>query len=96
MKYPSKRVQITLDKIYSHLLYYKEKEFTRINDVQSPSVTGIYEAMERINKLTGMWGSSIELIGDFGDVYPNCNKHLVEYCIVQACKIAKLNSELLD
>ena len=42
-----------------------------------------------------MWGSSIELTGDFGDVYPNCNKNLVENCILQAYKIAKLNSESL-
>ena len=41
-------------------------------DVLSPSVTGIDEAIERIRKThTGNWGESIELEGDFGDLYSN-------------------------
>ena len=65
--------------------------------VFSPSVTGIDEAVERIKKTkTGVWGSSIELEGDFGDLYSNCNKDLLENCILQAGKIAKLNSESLQ
>ena len=65
--------------------------------VLSPSVTGIDEAVERIKKTkTGGWGSSIELEGDFGDLYSNCNKELLENCILQAGKIAKLNSESLQ
>ena len=48
MKDPIKREQIILDKIYSHLSYYVEKEFTRMYGVLSPSVTGIDEAVERI------------------------------------------------
>ena len=50
MKDPIKRVQITLDKIYSHLLYFVEKEFSRIYGILSPSITGIDEAIERIKK----------------------------------------------
>ena len=42
---------------------------------------------------TGFWGSSIELEGDFGDLYSNCNKSLLESCINKAFKIAGLNSE---
>ena len=41
-------------------------------DVLSPSVTGIDEAIERIRKThTGNWGESIELEGDFRDLYSN-------------------------
>ena len=62
MKDPIKRVQITLDKIYSHLLYFVEKEFFRLYGILSPSVIGIDEAIERIKKSkTGCWGSSIEI-----------------------------------
>ena len=94
MKDPIKRLQISLDKIYSHLLYFVEKEFSRLYGILSPSVTGIDEAMERIKKSkTGFWGSSIELEGDFGDLYSNCNKSLLESCINKAFKIAGLNSE---
>ena len=97
MKDPIKRVQITLDKIYSHLLYFVEKEFFRLYGILSPSVTGIDEAIERIKKSkTGFWGSSIELEGDFGDLYSNCNRNLLENCINKACKIAGLNSESVD
>ena len=94
MKDPIKRIQITLDKIYSHLLYFVETEFSRLYGILSPSVTGIDEAIERIKKSkTGCWGSTIELEGDFGDLYSNCNKNLLENCIIKACKIAGLNSE---
>ena len=94
MKDPIKRLQIILDKIYSHLLYFVEKEFSRLYGILSPSVTGIDEAIERIKKSkTGFWGSSIELEGDFGDLYSNCNKSLLESCINKAFKIAGLNSE---
>ena len=91
MNDPIKRVQITLDKIYSHLLFFVEQEFTRIFGKLSPSVTGINEAIERIKAFTtGEWGESVELEGDFGDLYSNCNKNLLEECIIKACKIAKI------
>ena len=48
----------------------------RIFGKLSPSVTGIDEAIDRIKKSkTGNWGESIELEGDFGDLYSNCNKN---------------------
>ena len=69
---PLKMVQKALDKIYSHLLYFIENEFWRLHGRPSPSVTGIDEAIERIRKThTGNWGESIELEGDFGDLYSN-------------------------
>ena len=74
---PLKIMQKALDKIYSHLLYFIENEFWRLYGRLSPSVTGIDEAIERIKKThTGNWGESLELEGDFGDLYSNCNKEL--------------------
>ena len=93
MNDPIKRVQITLNKIYSHLLFFVEQEFTRIFGKLSPSVTGIDEAIGRIKaSTTGEWGESVELEGDFGDLYSNCNKNLLEECIIKACKFAKISS----
>ena len=78
---PLKMVQKALHKIYSHLLYFIENEFWRLHGRLSPSVTGIYEAIERIRKThRGNWGESLELKGDFGDLYSNCNKELLGKC----------------
>ena len=52
-----------------------EKEFTRVYGALSSSVTGMSEAIDQIkNSKTGNWGTSIEIEGDFGDLYSNCNK----------------------
>ena len=60
----------------------------------SPSVNGIDEAIERIkNSTTGSWGSSVELEGDFGDLYSNCQEHLLLSCIKTSCKMAKLSDD---
>ena len=70
--------------MYSHLLHDIKNEL-------SPSVTGIEEAIQRIRKSKiGKWGKSIELEGDFGDLYSNCNTELLEKCLMKAGKIAKL------
>ena len=93
MRDPLKMIKKTLDKIYSHLLYFIETEFWRLHGKLSPSVTGIDEAIERIKKShTGDWGESLELEGDFGDLYSNCNKDLLEECLKESCKLAKLSS----
>ena len=94
---PLKIVQKALDKIYSHLLYFIENEFWRRYGRLSPSVTGIEEAIERIKKThTGNWGESLELEGDFGDLYSNCNKELLEECLKQSCKLAKFSQESIE
>jgi len=75
---PIKLIQKILDNIYSHLLFYIENEFVRLYGKLSPSVTGIDEAITRVKKSkTGEWGNSIEMEGDFGDLYSNCNKKTV-------------------
>ena len=97
MRDPLKMIQKTLDKIYSHLLYFIETEFWRLHGKLSPSVTGIDEAIERIKKShTGDWGESLELEGDFGDLYSNCNKDLLEECLKESCKLAKLSSTSVE
>ena len=83
MNDPVKLIQKVLDKVY--------KPFTTWYYELSPSVTGIEEAIQRIRKSKiGKWGKSIELEGDFGDLYSNCNTELLEKCLMKAGKIAKL------
>ena len=97
MNDPIKLVQKTLDKIYNHLLYFIEKEFNRVYGVLSPSVTRILESIDRIKKSqTGKWGKTIEMEGDFGDLYSNCNKNLLEECIITAGKISNLQNDSID
>ena len=84
---PIKVVQKTLDKIYSHLLNYIEQSFTSKFNLLSPSVNGIDEAFKRIKiSNTGSWNLEV----DFGDLYSNCNEHLLS-CIKTSCKMAKLS-----
>ena len=97
MNDPIKLVQKTLDKLYNHMLFFIEREFLRLFGALSPSVTGVSEAIERIKKSkTGNWGTSIEMEGDFGDLYSNCNKKLLKSCIIKAGKIAKLERDSVD
>ena len=94
MNDPINLIQKILDKVYSHLLYYIEIEFTRLFGKLSPSVTGIDEPIARVkSSKTGEWGKSIEIEGDFGDLYSNCNKDLLESCLKTAGKICKLETE---
>ena len=90
MNDPIKLIQKVLDKVYSNLLHDIETEFWRLYGKLSPSVTGIQEAIERVTTYkTGKWGNSIELEGDFGDLYSNCNQELLEKCLIKAAKISK-------
>ena len=92
MNYPMKLIQKVLDKIYSHLLHDIELEFWRLFGKLSPSVTGVEEAIKRVkNSKTGQRGKSIEFEGDFGDLYSNCYKELLEKCLIKASKIGKLD-----
>ena len=92
MNDPIKLIQKVLDKVYSHLLHDIELEFWRLFGKLSPSVTGIDEAIKRVkDSKTGEWGNSIEFEGDFGDLYSNCNKELLEQCLIKASKIGKLD-----
>ena len=36
-------------------------------------------------------GNSVEFEGDFGDLYSNCNKELLEKCLIKASRIGKLD-----
>ena len=97
MKDPIKVIQIILDKIFSHLLYYIETEFVNRFGFNSPSVTGVEEAITRVkNSKTGLWGHSLELEGDFTDLYSNCNKELLILCVTKACRFAKMSLQTVD
>ena len=92
MKDLIKIIQKVLDKIFNHLLFHIEETFQSQFGMLSPSVTGVNEAIERIkNSKTGLWGRSIELEGDFSDLYSNCNKNLLTECVEKACCYAKLH-----
>ena len=71
------------------MLFFIEREFIRVFGALSPSVTA------GVSK-TGNWGTSIEMEGDFGDLYSNCNKNLLKICIIKAGKIAKLENDSVD
>ena len=97
MNDPIKTVQKTLDKLFSHLLHFIELKFTNRFNILSPSVNGMDEAINRIkNSKVGAWGRSIEIEGDFGDLYSNCNETLLLSCIKTACKFALLSTHSYD
>ena len=92
MKDPIKVIQKILDKIFNHLLFHIEENFNLQFGCISPSVTGVKEAISRIKaSKTGRWGKSIEIEGDFTDLYSNCNEQLLLECVEKACKYAKLH-----
>ena len=90
MKDPIKVVQKILDKVFSHLLFYVEEKFHSIFGIVSPSVTGVTEAINcRFKKTkTGDWGNSLEMEGDFSDLFSNCNADLLIECAKESCKYA--------
>ena len=97
MKDPIKIVQKILDKIFNHLLFYVENEFNVKFSKWSPSVGGIDEAINRIkDSKVGNWGSSVEIEGDFSDLYSNCNKNLLISSVTRACKLASLSNSSVD
>ena len=70
MKDPIKVVQIILDNIFSYLLFYIETAFVNIFGFNSPSVTRVNEAITLVKgSKTGLWGPSLELEGDFTNLY---------------------------
>ncbi len=92
MKDPIKVIQKILDKIFNRLLFHIEKNFNLQFGCFLPSVTGVKEAISRIKaSKTGRWGKSIEIEGDFTDLYSNCNEQLLLECVEQACKYAKFH-----
>ena len=89
---PIKTIQKALDKIYNHLLHDMESVFVKRFNLLSPSVNGIDEAISRIKlSKTGDWGKSIELEGDFEDLYSNCNAKLLLECLKKSCKLSNFS-----
>ena len=97
MKDPIKIIQKILDKLFNHLLYYVENEFNLKYSKWSPSVCGIDEAISRIkDSKTGNWGLSVEIEGDFSDLYSNCNKQLLMSSVNRACKFASFSDNSIN
>lgn len=93
MKDPIKVIQKILDKVFSHLLFYVEEKFHSMFGIVSPSVTGVTETINRFKKTkTGDWGNSLELEGDFSDLYSNCNVNLLLECVEESCKYAHFHA----
>ena len=70
MKDPIKNVQVILDRVFDHILFYMEQHFHQRYRRMSPCVTCVLEAVERIKSTeTGDFGESIELEADFSDLY---------------------------
>ena len=97
MKDPIKRIQIVLNRIFEHLLYFVEKEFHNKFGKLSPSVTGTNEALERIRGATsGPCGKSLEGQSDFSDLYSNCSSTLLIAAVKRACILAEFSQETID
>ena len=97
MKDPIKIIQRILDRVFNHLLFHVENEFNIKFGKWSPSVGGIDESINRIKQSkTGNWGNSVEIEGDFSDLYSNCNKNLLISSVKTACKLASLSDNSID
>ena len=50
MNDPIRVIQITLDRVFDHVLFYMEQEFHDKHNRLSPTVTGINEAIDQIKQ----------------------------------------------
>ena len=97
MKDPIKTIQKILDRVFNHLLFYIENEFNKKFGKWSPSVGGIDEAINRVKESkSGNWGNSVEIEGDFSDLYSNCNKNLLISSVNKACKLASFSENSIN
>ena len=70
MKDLIKNIQVILDRIFDHILFYMEQHFHQRFGRMSPCVTGVLEALDRIKETeNGEFGESIEFEADFSDLY---------------------------
>ena len=95
MKDPIKVVQKILDKIYNHLLFiFIEEQFHERFSRPFPSVNGIAESIFRTKgSTTESWGRSLEIKGDFSDLYSNCNKALLLKGVRIACGFDRFDND---
>ena len=88
-------IQKILDKIFSHLLFHIEWLNMNLSinlDLSPLQAQGSKKLISRIKQsTTGDWGSSIELAGDFSDLYSNCNCTLLTECVKQACSFSNFH-----
>ena len=94
---PIQIIQKLLDKIFSHLLYFIENQFITEFGQLSPSVSGVTEAIDRLNLTTpGPWGSSVQLDADFSNMYSNVDMDLLKRSVKVGALLAGLDDTTLD
>ena len=89
---PIKIIQKILDKIFIIFCFILNRNLS-VNLGLSPLQSqGFKKLISRIKQsTTGDWGSSIELAGDFSDLYSNCNCTLLTECVKQACSFSNFH-----
>ena len=97
MSDPIRCVQLALDHVFSHIIYYQEKHFASTFGRNSPSVTGVDEAIFRHKKTTiGPFGHSLEVEADFSNLYSFCNIELLKKHVTKGLKLAKISDNSRD
>ena len=60
-------------------------------------MTGIDEAITRIQAtVMAQWGSSLEIEGDFSDLYSTCNKSILLASVEKACNFASFRTDTFE
>ena len=89
---PIKIIQLILDKYLSHILFYMEQHFAEKYGKMGPTVVGVNEALERLKgSEKGEWGSSIDLEGDFSDLYSNVDITTLKKYVQMGSEIAGIS-----
>ena len=97
MSDPIKSVQLALDHVFNHIIFYQEKHFVYKFGRNSPSVTGVDEAIFRHKKTkVGPFGHSLEVEADFGNLYSFCNMDLLKHHVAKGLKLAKITDASKD
>ena len=72
-------IPLALDHMFNHIIYFQEKELSKRYGRNSPSVTGVHEALFRHKKsYTGFFGTSMEVEADFSNLYSFCDINLLK------------------
>jgi hypothetical protein len=97
MSDPVRCIQLALDHVFNHIIFYQEKHFSTTFGRNSPSVTGVDEAIFRHKKTKiGPFGHSIEVEADFSNLYSFCNMELLKKHVAKGLKLAKITDASKD
>jgi hypothetical protein len=97
MSDPIQVIQLALDHVFNHIIYFQEKEFAKRYGRNSPSVTGVDEALFRHKKsYTGFFGTSMEIEADFSNLYSFCEINLLKKHVEKGLKLANISDASKD